>query len=115
MEKAQELGRLVGQSEEFKALHRAREALDGEQELKVKSERLQTLAAELEQRVAEGNEPESSDAEEYNGLLSEIQAHPRYQQLVAAQSNFDKLMLQVQDQILDGMQKGAASPIITLG
>jgi cell fate (sporulation/competence/biofilm development) regulator YlbF (YheA/YmcA/DUF963 family) len=115
MEKAQELGRLVGQSEEFKALKRAREDLDGEQELKDKSERLQKLAEGLERQVAQGKEPEASEAEEYNGLLSEIQAHPRYQQLVAAQSNFDKLMLQVQDRILEGMEKGAASPIITLG
>jgi hypothetical protein len=34
---------------------------------------------------------------------------------VAAQTNFDKLMIRVNDQIMEGIRKGAASPIITLG
>ena len=33
---------------------------------------------------------------------------------VAAQENFDKLMLRVNQWIMDGMKKGSASPIITL-
>jgi hypothetical protein len=51
---------------------------------------------------------------EYNNLLSTIQADSRYQAVVAAQANFDKLMLRVNEQILEGIKKGAASPIITL-
>jgi hypothetical protein len=35
--------------------------------------------------------------------------------MVAAQANFDKLMVRVNEYILDGIRKGAASPIITLG
>jgi hypothetical protein len=34
---------------------------------------------------------------------------------VAAQDNFDKLMMRVNNWILDGIKRGAASPIITLG
>ena len=41
--------------------------------------------------------------------------NPLYQRVVAAQENFDKSMVRVNDCILDGIQKGAASPIITLG
>jgi hypothetical protein len=33
---------------------------------------------------------------------------------VAAQANFDKLMLRVQDQIMEGIKKGSESVIITL-
>ena len=39
----------------------------------------------------------------------------RRQRAVSAQENFDKLMLRVNQWIMDGMKKGAASPIITLG
>jgi hypothetical protein len=34
--------------------------------------------------------------------------------MIAAQSNFDKLMLRVNEHILNGIQQGGASPIITL-
>jgi hypothetical protein len=33
---------------------------------------------------------------------------------VAAQENFDKIMMRVNDQILEGIRKGATSSIITL-
>jgi hypothetical protein len=38
-----------------------------------------------------------------------------YQRLVSAQENFDKLMSRVNDWIVDGIEKGATSSIITLG
>jgi len=47
-------------------------------------------------------------------MLEKIQSQAAYQRAVAAQENFDKLMLRVNQWIMDGMKKGAASPIITL-
>ena len=44
-----------------------------------------------------------------------MQANPVYQQVVAAQANFEKLMAKVNARIYEGMKQGAASPIITLG
>jgi len=38
-----------------------------------------------------------------------------YQRLVAAQENFDKTMGKVNDWIVDGIERGASSSIITLG
>jgi hypothetical protein len=38
-----------------------------------------------------------------------------YQRLVAAQENFDKIMSKVNDWIVDGIERGATSSIITLG
>jgi hypothetical protein len=35
--------------------------------------------------------------------------------MVAAQSNFEKVMAKINQRIYEGMKKGAASPIITLG
>jgi hypothetical protein len=48
-------------------------------------------------------------------MLSQVQVNPTYQRLVVAQENFDKVMGKVNDWILQGIEKGAASPIITLG
>jgi cell fate (sporulation/competence/biofilm development) regulator YlbF (YheA/YmcA/DUF963 family) len=114
-EKAQELGKLIGQGEEFKALHRARAALAEDKDLQQQLERLEGLASQLERTIAEGTQPDSAETEQYEQLLGDVQANPAYQGLVASQSNFDKLMLRVQEQIMEGMQKGAESRIITLG
>jgi hypothetical protein len=54
-------------------------------------------------------------AEEYESLLSSIQAHPKYQQVVAAQSNFDKMMLQINEKIVEGIRQGGESSIIIPG
>ena len=52
---------------------------------------------------------------ELDTLLGQIQGRTTYQRLLAAQENFDKVMGRVNDWILEGIEKGAASPIITLG
>jgi cell fate (sporulation/competence/biofilm development) regulator YlbF (YheA/YmcA/DUF963 family) len=111
---AQQLGKLIGQGEEYRALMRAREGLDGDKELAEKLKRLEQLAAGLQQRVASGEEPDKAEAEEYDRLFGEVQSNISYQRLVAAQSNFDKVMHHVQEQILDGMRQGGESRIITL-
>ncbi len=114
MEKAFELGRLIGQGDEFKALKRAQESIEGASELKLKFGRMEELAGKLQDVASQGGEPPKDDIDEYDRLFSEAQADPRYQQLAAAQANFDKLMLRVQERIAEGMRKGAESQIITL-
>ena len=52
---------------------------------------------------------------ELDELLGRVQGQSVYQRLVAAQENFDKLMGRVNDWIVDGIEKGATSSIITLG
>jgi hypothetical protein len=41
-----------------------------------------------------------------------VQASPVYQQLVAAQTNFDKILRRVNEEISRGMEAGAQSRII---
>ena len=48
-------------------------------------------------------------------LLLTVQGSPVYQGVLVAQENFDKVMVRVNEWILDGIRRGAASPIITLG
>jgi len=53
--------------------------------------------------------------EQYDTALQSVQGNPVYQQMVAAQANFEKLMARINARIYEGIKKGAASPIITLG
>ncbi len=114
-EKAVDLGRLIGQSADYKEIQRAREALDGVSEIRAQMQRLEILSQRLEKSGTDGKDPPKEIAQEYEQLYSSIQAHPSYQKLVAAQANFDKLMLRVDEHIMEGMKQGAESKIITLG
>lgn len=112
VEKARELGRQLGQGDEYRALARARERLSEDRECVTAFNRL----AELEQSVAgslqQGDEPSAELREEYDRVFSELQGSPIYQALVAAQSNFDKILARVNDEILAGIEAGAKSRII---
>jgi len=114
-DKAKELGRLIGQSDEYGALKRAQSRLEGAGELRDRMQQLRGMAIKLEEQAERGAQPAEADVTAYDLLLTKIQADSLYQAMVAAQSNFDKLMLKVNEQILEGIEKGAASPIITLG
>lgn len=113
-EKARELGRLLGQSDEYKALLKADERLKGDAECRQLLERVKQLDQEIEQGARQGREPAKEQIERYELAAKSLQAGPVYQQWVAAQANFEKLMLKVNAQIAEGLKKGAASPIITL-
>ena len=114
-EKAQELGRLIGQSEEYKALTRADGLLKADAECRKLLEQVRALDEEIERGARDGKEPTPDQLQRYESSIRTLQVHPVYQQWVAAQANFEKLMLKVNAQITDGIKKGAASPIITLG
>jgi cell fate (sporulation/competence/biofilm development) regulator YlbF (YheA/YmcA/DUF963 family) len=114
-DRAEELGRLLGQTEEYKALKRASDRLreDGAvQNVLAEAER---LAQEIEKTAQQGQEPSKEQVEQYDRALQSVQGNPVYQQMVAAQANFEKLMAKINARIYDGMKKGSASPIITLG
>jgi len=113
-EKAVDLGRLIGQTDEYKALRRAHEQVRDLKGLQDRMGRLHNVAGDLERAASEGREPPEPLVQEYDTLLSTIQGDPNYQAVIAAQSNFDKLMLRVNEQIMEGIRRGSASPIITL-
>jgi cell fate (sporulation/competence/biofilm development) regulator YlbF (YheA/YmcA/DUF963 family) len=114
-EKAEELGRLLGQTDEYKALRRATEGLREDQAVQQVLAEAERLAQEIERVAQQGKEPSKEQVEQYDRALQSVQANPVYQQMVAAQSNFEKLMTRINARIYEGIKKGAASPIITLG
>jgi cell fate (sporulation/competence/biofilm development) regulator YlbF (YheA/YmcA/DUF963 family) len=114
-QRAQELGRLLGQSEEYKTLVRASDRMKEDATCRTLLAEVERVAQDLERAAQEGREPPKVQIEEYDRALQSVQANSVYQQVVAAQANFEKLMAKVNARIYDGMKQGAASPIITLG
>ena len=114
-EKAEDLGRVLGQTDEYKALRRATEALREDQAVQKVLAEAERLAQEIERAAQQGSEPTKEQVEQYDQALQTVQSNSVYQQMVAAQSNFEKLMARINARIYEGIKKGAASPIITLG
>jgi cell fate (sporulation/competence/biofilm development) regulator YlbF (YheA/YmcA/DUF963 family) len=114
-DKAQELGRHIGQSPEYQALRRAETSLRDDKETVAKLDQIQTLARQVDQMVASGQMPDQATAESYENAVRDLEMSPIGQAYVVARSNFEKLMAKVNQQISEGMEKGATSSIITLG
>ena len=113
-EKARDLGRMVGQSKEYQELKRANDALGQDPAAVTLLKEMEKLRGEAQRMIARGERPTEQMERQLDELLSKVQVAPAYQRLIAAQENFDKLMARVNEWILDGMEKGAASPIIML-
>jgi cell fate (sporulation/competence/biofilm development) regulator YlbF (YheA/YmcA/DUF963 family) len=111
-ERANELGRLLGQSDEYKAVGRARQRLTEDAEAVAAMERLDELEREIAESLQRGEEPADEKKQEYERRFLELQASPSYQGMVAAQSNFDKLLARVNHEISRGMEAGSQSRII---
>jgi cell fate (sporulation/competence/biofilm development) regulator YlbF (YheA/YmcA/DUF963 family) len=113
-EKARDLGRFIGQSTEYQALRRANDALGADREALEMLRRMERLRLDAHKMLERGERPTEHMEKQLDTLLSQVQVSPTYQRLVVAQENFDKVMGNVNDWILQGIEKGAASPIITL-
>jgi cell fate (sporulation/competence/biofilm development) regulator YlbF (YheA/YmcA/DUF963 family) len=113
-EKAKDVGRLIGQSSEYQMLKRSSEALNNDREAVALLQEMEKLRGEAQQLIQRGENPTTEMEQKLDSMLEKIQAQPAYQRAAVAQENFDKLMLRVNQWMMDGMKKGAASPIITL-
>ena len=113
-DKAKELGRLIGQSTEYQALKRSSEALNDDRDAVTLLQQMEKLRGDAQALIQRGENPTPEMEQQLDSMLEKIQAQSAYQRAVASQENFDKLMLRVNQWIMDGMKKGAASPIITL-
>jgi cell fate (sporulation/competence/biofilm development) regulator YlbF (YheA/YmcA/DUF963 family) len=113
-EKAVELGRLIGQSEEYKAVKRTSDALNEDREAMTLIRGMERLRTDAQAMIERGENPTPEMEQQLDELLTRVQVNATYQRAIAAQDNFDKLMLRVNEWISEGIRKGAASPIITL-
>ncbi len=113
-DKAQELGRLIGQSSEYQTLRRAEQSLRSDQETVTKLDKISQLARQVDEAVAQGKMPDEGVAQQYEEAVRSLELSGIGQAYVVARSNFEKLMAKVNEQIGQGMEKGASSSIITL-
>jgi cell fate (sporulation/competence/biofilm development) regulator YlbF (YheA/YmcA/DUF963 family) len=114
-ERARELGRLVGQSPEYQAFKRANDAVGDDTDAVAMLQRLEALRGEAQRMLERGERPTEQMEQELDELLGRVQTNASYQRLLVAQENFDKLMARVNQWMLEGIERGAQSPIITLG
>jgi len=114
-DKAKELGRLIGQSSEYKEVKRASDALNDDKDTVSLLQKMEELRMGAQRMLQQGQRPTEEMEQQLDTLLGQIQVRPSYQRLLSAQENFDKTMGRVNDWIMEGIEKGAASPIITLG
>jgi cell fate (sporulation/competence/biofilm development) regulator YlbF (YheA/YmcA/DUF963 family) len=114
-EKARELGRLIGQSPEYQSVKRANEALNGDRDAVALLRQMDQLRDQAQRMIERGENPTAEMEQQLDDLLSKVQVNSNYQRAIAAQENFDKTMLQVNNWITEGIRKGSTSSIITLG
>ncbi len=113
-EKAKELGRQIGQSPEYQALKRSNDLMMEDAEATNVLRRLSSLRAQAQEMIERGEEPPQEMEQELDTLLRQVELNPTYQRAIVAQTNFDKLMVRVNEFISDGIRTGAVSKIITL-
>lgn len=113
-EKAQELGRLIGQSPEYQALRRAERNLQDDVDTKQRLEKIDQLARQIDEQVSQRKLPDEATVTSYESAVRELETSPMGQAYVVARANYEKLMARVNQQMGQGIDRGAASSIITL-
>ncbi len=103
-ERARDLGRLIGQSSEYQALKRANEALANDRDATALLRQMEQLRLDAQRMLERGAEPTPEMEEQLNRLLERVQANATYQSMAVAQENFDKVMMRVNEWILEGIR-----------
>jgi cell fate (sporulation/competence/biofilm development) regulator YlbF (YheA/YmcA/DUF963 family) len=111
-EKAREIGRLVAQSDEYKALKRANDRLSDDRDTVAGINRLGQLQESIGVALQSGNEPDEAERQEFERLAATVQSSGAYQAFEAARSNFDRLMMRIDEEIAKGIEAGEQSRII---
>lgn len=111
-EKAEELGRVISQTAEYAYLRSASREVGDDREATETLNRLRELQDRVLEHARRGEDPPEDVRHEYEDLQQRIQRSSRYQALISAQENFDKLMERVHRAIGKGIQKGEESRII---
>lgn len=109
---ARDLGGALARTDEYQAFKRAMDAVGDDRELTEIRNRLEALESQIEASLRAGKEPEDELKQEYGEATEELQTMPGYQRLVAAQSNFEKVMYKVNQTVAEGIEQGAQSRII---
>ena len=113
-ESAQALGAQIGQSPEYKSLRRAEEGVGKDDALKALLQEYQGLQDRIIGMQAQGRPVPEEIRKRAEGLQMKVESQPLYQQMIAAQANYEKLMARVNQAMGDGVKQGTSQKIITL-
>lgn len=111
-EQAQSLGNALARTDEYQALKRAIDAADDDRDLVEARNRLQALEERLEAMMRAGQQPDEEFQTTFQQASEALQMMPGFQRIVAAQSNFEKVMYRVNETVAKGIEEGARSRII---
>lgn len=111
-EMARNLGQALGRTDEYQALRRAMEAADDDRPLSEARSRMREVEERVERALRSGKEPDDDLKREYEEAYAGLQSTAAYQRLVAAQSNFDKILAKVNETISRGIDEAAKSRIV---
>ncbi len=111
-QRAVEVGRLISQTPEYAYLRSAIREIDGDEEAKARLDGIRALQEKLIGFLEREEEPPEDLRAELGSLSEEMQTTTRYQALISAQANFDKLMEKVNQSIGEGVKAGEQSRII---
>lgn len=114
-EKARDVGRLVSQSEEYKAFKRANERLADDRDTVALINRLGELQDGITRQLQQGQEPTEADREEFERVAGVVQVSATYQGFEAARADFDRMMARIDEEIAKGIEAGEKSRIILTG
>ncbi len=109
---AKELGGALARTDEYQVLKRAMDSAGEDRDLVEIKNRLEDLESQVEASLRAGREPEDDVKRAYGEVTEELQAMPGFQRLVAAQTNFEKVMYKVNQTVAQGIEEGAQSRII---
>jgi cell fate (sporulation/competence/biofilm development) regulator YlbF (YheA/YmcA/DUF963 family) len=111
-EMAKDLGNALARTDEYQALKRASDTAEQDRELVEIRNRLQEIESRLEASLRAGREPDEDLRSEYQTAAEQLQAMPAFQRVIAAQTNFEKVMYKVNEIVAQGIEEGAQSRII---
>ena len=111
-EMAKDLGKALAGTEEYQALKRTISGTADDRELAELRTELEGLEGQIEASLRAGKEPGEELKAGYEEAVERLQVSATYQRLVSAQTNFDKVLLKVNQTIQEGIAEGAGSRII---
>ncbi len=112
LEKATEVGRMISQTAEYAYLRSAMRDIEGDEEAKERLDSIRELQEKLYGFLEKEEEPPADLRDDLARISEEMQSSARYQALISAQANFDKLVEKVNLAIAEGVKAGEGSRII---
>ena len=111
-ERAGEVGRLISQTAEYAYLKAAHREIEEDEEARGKLAQIDELRGELAGFLERDEEAPQELLDKLTRLSEDVQSSVKFQSLISAEANFNKLMDRVQGAIGSGIKAGEQSKII---